>query len=143
MTTLTAINRVIITHTLSWFIFMIWILPGLRKCSVVPNVTMMRKTVGNKPQLSLLLVLRSKMKHQLRFYSLQIAKLGQKPVSIIYYLGYDPALSCPPCKLGYKITLLLNNRSSNCFSVLRYFVSKDSRDHKVSLCVCVCVTKDN
>ena len=54
-------NDVINPYKLSFFVYrVIRILPSLREVTIVPDISVMRKAVGDIPQLSLLFVLEKK-----------------------------------------------------------------------------------
>ena len=54
---LAAVQGVIIAEALGGLVLVVGVLPGLREGSIVPDVAVVRKAVGDESQLALLLVL--------------------------------------------------------------------------------------
>merc|ERR1719477_252902 len=57
LTNLTNINRIIVTLAVGGWVGVVWILPCLRDCPVVPNIPMVREAVSHVPKLALLDIL--------------------------------------------------------------------------------------
>merc|ERR1719184_5246 len=68
LTNLTNINRIIVTLAVGGGVGMVWILPCLRDCPVVPDIPVVREAVSNIPKFALLDILLNRVQGRLQIY---------------------------------------------------------------------------